>query len=60
MTKDEFWQMMADNMQDYDCEACCPVKVYAVEHCTEPLCDQFGDCADALKALCKELEREGK
>jgi len=57
MTKQEFWEMIAENMTDYDCEAVCPVKQYGVENEELPLCNQFGDCADALRELALRLER---
>lgn len=58
MTKQEFWEMIAENMTDYDCEAVCPVKQYGVENEEPLLCDSFGDCADALRELALRLERE--
>jgi hypothetical protein len=57
MTKQKFWEMIADNMTDYDCGAVCPVKQYDVENEDSWLCNSFGDCADALRELALRLER---
>ena len=32
MTKKEFWEMIVDNMTDYECEVICPVKKYHIEN----------------------------
>ncbi|MBO5630941.1 MAG: hypothetical protein J5965_17880 [Aeriscardovia sp.] len=58
MTKKEFWEMIVDNMTDYECEVICPVKKYHIENKKPLLCDLLGDCAAALRVLALRLERE--
>ena len=57
MTKQEFWEMLEENMPDCD-EIICPVKRYSIENNVEQFCDEFGNCADALKKLAWILESE--
>lgn len=56
MTKQEFWEMLVDNMTDYECEVICPVKKYHMENKKPLLCDLLGDCAAALRELALRLE----
>jgi len=58
MTKQEFWRKIESAVANWSNCDICPIKQYGVENNTDFLCNELGDCADALRELALRLERE--